>query len=607
MKKIPFKRILGLPASAAILYGARWVKRKLTPMPKMRWEREWNDARAGSKPYWPLGFFRSHMAGSKESADRLCRHEFDLLGSGPVKLGASLDWEKDFSGRGEIKVPWELSRFQFLPALIKAYEAHREERYALHARDLIRDWILKNHPGKSLNWQSPLEAAIRACHLALAWFFLCESRSWKDAAWQKILLTSLGEHGAFLLRNLEYGPGFNTNHLVGDLAGLFFLGVLFPQFREARTWKAKAFAGLERQMRNQVGADGVFHEASTAYHRFACELFGHSALIARENGMNFSPDFLNRLEKMFEFAWYYTKPDGLAPHIGDSDDGRFFLLEDFFDWEPRDHRHLFWLAARLFPQNKKFVQIESPRESSAFHESHFYVMRNHDFYMMTHGGGIGQNSNGGHAHNDALSFELNAGGEDFLVDPGTFCYTSDPAARRRFRGSAMHNTVTVDGKEQNRFRQDTLFGIHPDATPQLNRWDSDENRDILDMQHSGYGRLRPVVTHRRTFFFDKKNTALEINDFFEGSAGRRLEWNFHFAPDVTVERDNETIIAQKNTVRLRIMLPPQLAVHAEIRRSEVSLRYGVKQAAPVLTAALKTNLPLALNLIQGIKFTFRRA
>src|SRR5690349_8282745 len=30
------------------------------------------------------------------SANRILRHEFDLLGSGPVHLGARIDWQRDF-------------------------------------------------------------------------------------------------------------------------------------------------------------------------------------------------------------------------------------------------------------------------------------------------------------------------------------------------------------------------------------------------------------------------------------------------------------------------------------------------------------------------------
>ncbi|MBI2637972.1 alginate lyase family protein [Candidatus Peregrinibacteria bacterium] len=578
------KRILELPVSAVLIYGARMAARKFSRTFKVSLEKELIPDFSGEKPQLPISLFRAHMTGSKESVDRIVHHEFDLLGSGLTKLGKYIDWQKDFSGRGEIKVPWELSRFQFLSTLMKTPE---------EAKNLIHDWILKNPLGKGVNWQSPLEVAIRACNFALAWYFLKDTAMWKHNEWQKTFLTSIVEHGKFLLRNLEYGPGFNTNHLIGNFTGLFFLGVLFPEFKEARKWKAKGLIGLEKQIEEQVGSDGILYEASTGYHGFVTEMFGFCTLLARANDIAFSSSFLFKLEKMFAFIRSYTKPNGLAPMLGDSDDGRLFQY----------HTHLFWLEKELFQKEVGAASI-----SQGFNDSHIYIMRKNDWYLIIHGGGIGQKGNGGHGHNDALSFELTADGEDFIIDPGTYCYTFDPAARQHFRSTAMHNTVTVDGQEQNRFRKDTVFGMIEDAHPQLNRWESTEAFDLFDGQHDGYNRLRNPITHRRKIHFDKKQCVITLTDFFDycftdakryllskdcALRGREdeahslrscvLQWNFHFAPGVAVKLEGRTVILTKNGKRLIMELPQELVKYAKIREDYVSPRYGIKEKAPVLT------------------------
>ena len=40
-------------------------------------------------------------------------------------------------------------------------------------------------------------------------------------------------------------------------------------------------------------------------------------------------------------------------------------------------------------------------------------------------------------------------GKPFIVDPGTGVYSSDAEMRMKFRSTAMHNTLSIDGYEQN--------------------------------------------------------------------------------------------------------------------------------------------------------------
>src|SRR5207253_6204960 len=44
----------------------------------------------------------------------------------------------------------------------------------------------------------------------------------------------------------------------------------------------------------------------------------------------------------------------------------------------------------------------------------------------------------GHAHDDALTVELQVDGRDLLADPGTFVYTPLPAERNRYRAASAH-------------------------------------------------------------------------------------------------------------------------------------------------------------------------
>lgn len=595
------KKVLTLPVSYILRRAKNAISKRTFRLKKVVLEKELkDDNKTFEEPYFPIGFFRGHMTGSQETVQKICDHKFDILGSGLIDMGKNLDWNKDNLGYDkDVKIPWELSRFHFLLTLIKAYETTKQEKYVTAARELIRDFILKNPAGIGVNWQCPMEAAIRACNFATAWFFLKNTSTFKDENFKRIFLTSIVEHGKYIYRHLEYGPGFNTNHLIADLTGLLFLGILFPEFKETRAWKAKAILGLEKEMERQVYKDGVDYEASIPYHRLVCELFGYSAVLCKANSVKLSDAFLEKLERMFEFAWYYTKPNGLAPQIGDNDDSRLFVFEDFFSWERRDHRHLFWLAANLFPLNKFFTQTNG-KESKGFKESGVYIMRKNDFYCIADCGKNGQNKNGGHCHNDTLSFELSVSGEDFIIDPGTYVYSSSPTLRRKFRGTKMHNTVKIDNEEMNRFYEHFLFSVHNDAAIRVNNWQSNATRDHLDAQHYGYKRLKQSVIHRRTFDFDKQKLVLKISDFFITTGQHNYEWNFHFAQGVILrhlnsaqdrQTGNTTIVAEKNNVKLYMLIPHELAKYAQISEGEVSPRYGIKEKAQVLTINLTTHLP----------------
>ena len=111
-------------------------------------------------------------------------------------------------------------------------------------------------------------------------------------------------------------------------------------------------------------------------------------------------------------------------------------------------------------------------------------------------GRLGYLSIAAHGHADALSFTLSAGGEELLIDPGTFAYHTQKQWRDYFRGTSAHNTVRIDGQDQSVGAGNFLWLAHAPvarariqcSTPQFDR---------LVAEHDGYRRLADPVTHRR--------------------------------------------------------------------------------------------------------------
>ena len=225
----------------------------------------------------------------RRRVERILSHEFDLLGSGPTALGPEIDWSRDFkSGRTwelvhsetidvaelsretDIKVPWELSRCQHFTALGRAWVIERDPRLPAELEAQVRSWIRRNPIGMGVNWACTMDVALRA----VSWIWalgLFDDAPLSDAFREEMLL-ALYRHGLWISEHLESGE-VNGNHLLSDALGLVACGTVFRDSAEGRSWLGLGSGLLEREVRFQVGEDGVDIEASVAYHRLVLEIF----------------------------------------------------------------------------------------------------------------------------------------------------------------------------------------------------------------------------------------------------------------------------------------------------------------------------------------------
>jgi uncharacterized heparinase superfamily protein len=221
-------------------------------------------------------------------------------------------------------------------------------------------------------------------------------------------------------------------------------------------------------------------------------------------------------------------------------------------------------------------------------------MRRDDLYLLLDAGPNGQDGNGGHAHNDTLSFELFVYGKAFIIDPGSYVYTADYRARNLFRSTAYHNTVVVDGQEQNHFEENHLFSMGDNALTTIHCWQNTPEYDFFDAEHSGYQRLAQPVTHRRQVYFDKVEGWWIIRDLLGGEGSHQLQWNFHFAPEFVdrVGYNEGVVYTQTGAANLALLFSLEEPVQPTISAGWISHRYGLKQVAPIVSYTLEETLPL---------------
>ena len=552
-----------------------------------------------------------------ENANRICNQEFTFLDINP-KILKNIRWNEDiksghiwpnlfyldlrekltysYNKGSDIKMVWELSRFQYAMHLALAFYKTGEGKYLKKWQELVSDWIKENPVYFGPNWINAMEVAIRACNWIFSWEIIvakCKQNTGNklDKEFLEKFLGSLVEHGRFIYRNLEYAP-IKSNHYLSDIVGLIYLGIMFPEFKESKKWLKKGLKALEEEMKFQVYDDGVDYELSIAYHRYVAELFLWAGRLCKENNISLSLEFWKKLEKMVEFSNNYTKPNNLAPQIGDADDGRLHIVwEDFYNWDKGNHFALFNLYNYVFGKTLENTE----KSSKSFSESGFYIIRDKDFYLITGRNKCCYGKGGSHVHNDILSFELSMFKNDFIVDPGTYVYTSDFKVRNRFRSTRAHNTVIIDNQEQNPISKDPFY-IEQTGELTVNQWETMGEEIILEAEHSCYERLRCSVIHNRTFSFNKKERVLHIKDKFKGRGDHGLEWNFHLSPETKIwvkenkEEEKEIILIGNNG---SLIFSISNILNCVIIEDRVSLSYGNKIPAKTirLTGFLKQGFP----------------
>ncbi len=446
----------------------------------------------------------------EQAAERMLRLELISCGV-PMQFEGEVDWFANPTYNQYKEWTWQLSRHWDWDVLAEVYQATGDERYAEGFVKLFNSWVRQaivpeDAPGNETKCWRTIETGIRMgrpWQRALHSFY--QSPYFTDDVlvdWYK----SVWEHG-WRLRNFHR----THNWLIMEMNGLGQIGILYPQFKDAPEWKAYAIKKLIHELKTQVYADGMQYELSTVYHYVNIRNYQLLWNVMAAYDEPVPDEFRAVLEQMHTAQIRLMMPDGRLPDVNDG------------SWRPV--APLLEEAVRYYPQRADFQWVYSggvngtaPAENSlAMNYCGYYVMRTgwqpDDLWALFDGGHFGY----AHQHEDKLNLLLYAYGRVLLTEAGNYAY-DDSEMRRYTLSTRGHNTIRVDGLDQNRrvgfwrWRESAPSDeevIQHLNTPNTAIWHTSPAYDVAEADYDeGYGAQEDrTVTHRRRVIFLKQQPA----------------------------------------------------------------------------------------------------
>jgi uncharacterized heparinase superfamily protein len=379
---------------------------------------------------------------------------------------------------------------------LNAYDAPAR---ALWHRQLLERWVRENPPGAADAWD-PYPLSLRL----VSWVKWAARGNALPASCH----SSLAVQARWLSRRLEYQ--ILGNHLLANAKALVHAGLYF-EGPEAESWYRRGVRIIDRQLREQLLADGAHFELSTMYHALVLEDLLDLINLLSACGREPPGEWLDAVARMRRWLRVMSHPDGDIAFFNDAAFGIAATPAELEAYALRlglgplahEQTALAVLAA------SGYVRVAAPPA-----------------YLICDCAPVGPRYQPGHAHADTLSFELSLGEQRVFVNSGVSEYGDQPE-RQRQRGTAAHNTVVVNG--QNSSEIWSAFRVARRAPARLCRASADDAAIVVEAWHDGYARLPGRNRHTRRWILGPGE--LHIEDEISGDFDS-AEARFHLHPQI---------------------------------------------------------------------------
>lgn len=441
-----------------------------------------------------------------------------------VSLGPPVDW--GFAAEGPL-FAFHLHQFDWLRVDALAPERRSE---------ILLDWIERHEAGVGWN---PHPISLRL----LSWgkLLLTPGALELDASARRRVWTSLARQAETLMHHPEHR--LQANHLLSNWLGVVFAGALF-RGPHAEAWLA-CEASLRQELARQIAPDGSHIERSPMYHALLLENLLDLLNLGRADPARLPTALVAAIEdctrRMLGALAVWTHPDGQIALLGDA---------AFGISQAPSTLEAYAAALGIAPQPPP-VEGWLPGAGSGRLEAGA-------FSLLASVAGPQPSYQPGHAHCDALSFELCVSGERVVTDTGVADYRAG-ALRRQSRWTRAHATLEVGGQEQAELWSAHRVGGRPRVDVE-----AVSIPDRITATCAGWA--TPQNLHRRTFSMSPEG--LHITDALEGP-GQPVRMMLPLAPGLVPTLDAQAsdgfacCIPLRSGTTLRIDLPGGLAWQIE--------------------------------------------
>jgi asparagine synthase (glutamine-hydrolysing) len=354
------------------------------------------------------------------------------------------------------------------------------------------------------------------------------------------LVAMLAWHAERIEANHHYARSQRNNHGISEGVGLYTVGLLFPELADAFRWREVGRRILEEEGLRQIAEDGGYAQHSLNYHRLLLHDYLWVMRLAELNGQTFSPSLYDRIDRASELLFQLIDPStGHVPNYGANDGALILPLAncDYMDFRPTlQASHYLGTRSRLFPPgpwDEMLFWLFGPEALSAplteqtlqpvsAAASGYYTLRGENTWAFLRCAEYRNRP----SHADQLHADIWWRGVNVACDAGTYSYGEGHPWRNALSGARVHNTVTVDGRDQ-MIRAGRFLWLAW-TQGRVRAVSKSPEAEYLEGEHDGYRAVG--VIHRRAVLRVAEWWIVVDDLLGEGSHEARLHWLLVDAP-----------------------------------------------------------------------------